>query len=270
MYGAVYGDLIGSLYEYKEYLNHDVRRMIEASEESELLKSECFISDDTILTVAVRDAFINGLAYDETFKKYVLANSEPVNREEYFKYAFSPNTIKWAKGETEGISTGNGAIMRISAIPDVSDNYIFMLKEVEKATKPTHNSISAIKAAKCISTIIFLAKSGMEKERIKYLIDKHYRYEYDFNIDNLREKMFFNTTCDDTMPLILYVIFNTNSFDEAMRMSLSLGGDTDTNCCIIGSIAEALYGMDESLKERVDLYIPKDYSKILRADSKLV
>ncbi len=270
MYGAVYGDLIGSLYEYREFLSRDVKRMIKASEESELLSDECFISDDTILTVAVRDAFINRKPYDETLRKYILEHSEPLNREGYFEYMFSPNIIKCARENMCGNSMGNGAIMRISSIPEASKTMVFMLNEVMNATRPTHNSPSAIKAALCVSIIIYLAKEGIPKDRIKQMIDARYKYDYNFNLDTLRENMKFNKTCDDTMPLVLYVIFNTNSFDEAMRMMLSLGGDTDTNCAIVGSIAEALYGMDDSLKSKVDLYLPDSYQKVLKTSAKLM
>lgn len=270
MYGAIYGDLIGSLYEYKEFLEHDVKRMLEASEKDELLSEDCFISDDTILTVAVRDAFINRTPYDATLKKYILANSEPVNREGYFKYMFSPNIIKCAKGNMCGSSTGNGAIMRISPIADISTSYMFMVNEVINATSPTHNSQSAIRAALCISMIIFMAKNGVDKDSIRRSVDQHYNYQYNFDIDELRNNMFFNKTCDETMPLVLYVFFNTNSFDEAMRMMLSLGGDTDTNCAILGGLLEALYGMDEGLKRKVDLYLPEDYQKILKMGGKLM
>lgn len=270
MYGTIYGDLIGSLYEYREFLCHDVKRMLEASEKDELLTDECFISDDTILTIALRDAFINRLPYDATLKKYILENSKPLNKEDYFKYMFSPNVIKCAKGNMCGSSAGNGAIMRISPIPYLSSTYIFMMNEVINATRPTHNSPSAIKAALCISTIIFMAKNGENKDKIKRAIDSHYGYNYDFNLEELRKNMFFNKTCDDTMPLVLYVVFNTNSFDEAMRMMLSLGGDTDTNCAILGGIVEALYGMDDDLKDRVDLYLPGEYKKIMKLGGKLM
>lgn len=270
MYGAVYGDLIGSLYEYKEYLEHDVKRMIEASEKEKLLTDECFISDDTILTVAIRDAFVNRTPYDATLKKYILENSEALNREDYFKYIFSPNIIKCARGNMCGNSAGNGAIMRISSVGELSTSYMFMVNEVLNATRATHNNQTAIRAALCISMIIFLAKNGVEKEEIKRAVDHHFKYQYDFDIDELRKNMFFNTTCEDTMPLVLYVFFNTDSFDEAMRMMLSLGGDTDTNCAILGGCVEALYGMDDDLKKKVDIYLPESYQKILKMNGKMM
>ena len=89
MYGAIYGDLIGSLYEYREYLLHNKELMIEASKREDLLSDSSFISDDTILTMAVADAYIHGLDYEDVLKRYIMDNSNELNRDGYFKYMFS-------------------------------------------------------------------------------------------------------------------------------------------------------------------------------------
>lgn len=119
MYGAIYGDLVGSLYEYREYLHHNKEEMLKASNKEKLVTEESFISDDTILTIAVLDALKNDYCYEETIRKYVLDNSDKLNRDNYFDYLFSPNMIKWARGERLGNSVGNGALMRISPIPNL-------------------------------------------------------------------------------------------------------------------------------------------------------
>lgn len=268
MYGAIYGDLIGSLYEYKEYLLHNKELMIEASREEELLKPDSFYSDDTILTMAVLDATMHNGEYEEYLRKYILDNSGVVNREEYFKYMFSPNMIKWAEGEGMNNSFGNGAAMRISPIATLGNSLIKMTNDTIKATTPSHNSESAIKAALCVSHMIFFAKNGADKKYIKQVIDKYFKYDYDFDLDTLRSNMSFNYSCDDTMPLVLYSIFNSDSFDSALRLCLSLGGDTDTNCCIVGSIAEHMYGMDDELKLKVLSYLPDEYKLLLRKAGK--
>ena len=42
-----------------------------------------------------------------------------------------------------------------------------------------------------------------------------------------------------------------------------MGGDTDTNCAIVGSMAEAMYGIDSELIEQVNEKIPENFVKIL-------
>ncbi len=263
MYGAIYGDLVGSLYEYREYLHHNKEEMLKASNKEKLVTEESFISDDTILTIAVLDALKNDYCYEETIRKYVLDNSDKLNRDNYFDYLFSPNMIKWARGERLGNSVGNGALMRISPIPNLKDSFILMNNEVIEATSVSHNSREAKAAAICVANIIYLAKEGYSKDRIKNIVDRYFGYKYDFDLNNLRESMHFNYTCEETMPLCLYAIFTTNSFDDAIRLTLSLGGDTDTNCCIVGSMAEAIYGIDEEKIAIVNSKLPNEYRHIL-------
>lgn len=263
MYGAIYGDLVGSLYEYQEYLHHNKEAMIKASQKDQLISEESFISDDTILTIAILEAVKNDYCYEETIRKYILDNSEKLGRDNYFDYLFSPNMIKWAKGERPGTSIGNGALMRISPIPNLKDSFILMNNEVMEATNVTHNSNQARAAALCVANIIYLAKEGYDKNRIKKIIDNYFCYKYDFFLSDLRDNMHFNTTCDSTLPLCLYSLFNTNNFDDAIRLTLSLGGDTDTNCCIVGSMAEAIYGISEDVKREVEGKLPEQYKRIL-------
>lgn len=264
MYGAIYGDLVGSIYEYQEYLHHNKEEMIKASNKVDLVTEESFISDDTILTIAVLEAVRNDLCYEETIRRYILDNSEKLHRENYFDYLFSPNTLKWARGEKPGNSVGNGALMRISPIPNVKESFILMNNDVIEATSVSHNSKQALAAAMCVANVIYLAKEGYSKPRIKEIVDKYFGYKYDFDLDTLRDNMKFNYTCEETLPLCLYALFTTDNFDDAIRLTLSLGGDTDTNCCIVGSMAESLYGIDEDKKRIVEFKLPQEYRRILR------
>lgn len=73
----------------------------------------------------------------------------------------------------------------------------------------------------------------------------------------------FNYTCEDTIGNCLYAFYFSNSFEDAIRRSLLMGGDTDTNCAIVGSMAEALYGIDDSLIEKANKKIPSEFVKLL-------
>lgn len=42
-----------------------------------------------------------------------------------------------------------------------------------------------------------------------------------------------------------------------------MGGDTDTNCCIVGSVAEVMHGMNISQIKGATTGLPKEYIKIL-------
>lgn len=74
----------------------------------------------------------------------------------------------------------------------------------------------------------------------------------------------FNSTCANTIDLCLYSLFNSNSFEDSIKLAISFGGDTDTNACIVGSMAEAMYGVDDALKEKAIYYLPNEFKNILK------
>lgn len=74
----------------------------------------------------------------------------------------------------------------------------------------------------------------------------------------------FNMTCHETIGNCLYALYESNSFEDAIRKTLLMGGDTDTNSCIVGSMAEALYGLTEDEKNDAKRTLPKEYIKILK------
>lgn len=264
MYGAIYGDLIGSLYVYKEFLKHDAKFMKKIAEEDKLLKPTSFYGAETMLVVAIKEATIKGTNYSTNLRKYILDNSKNLNREGYFKNYFSNNMVKCARGNMHGRSSGNGSIARISGIPEHSTSFVQIINDCINATVPTHDSNSSIKASLCLGTFIFFAKNNCPKDKIKKIIDLYYSYDYAFDLKELRQNMTFNRTCDETMPICLYAIFNTNNFEDAIRLTLSLGGDTDTNCAIVGAMAESLYGMPQELITSTKTYLPENYNKILQ------
>lgn len=176
------------------------------------------------------------------------------NYEPYFKTAFSPNLIKWCQGKAVGNSMGNGAIMRISPIGYFCTNETDVMTQSRLATVPSHNSTQAIQAAQTVARIIYYGNLGMDKQKIMEKIKIFITYK---PFDK------FNTTCRDTLPNCLYALFSSNNFEEAVKKVISFGGDTDTNACIVGSMAEALYGVDSNLVLLAKQKIPKEFNDVL-------
>ena len=250
MYGNIIGDLAGSIYEY------DQIKEVSSIIADKLITKDSFISDDTILTIAIMDAIINNKEYEESLREYGLKYENFVKPNmPYFKKTFSPGFVKWMHGTFEAQSCGNGAMMRIAPV-----GYLFnTLEEIEEqcrlATMPSHNSKEAINCATLIAKIIFLARKGYSKDAI---IKRLNIVLYEKEIKQ------FNYTCSDTIDICLYALFTSNSFDEAIKKILLYGGDTDTNACIVGGMAEAIYGLDEQYVKEVDNRIPENFKKILK------
>ena len=249
MLGAIIGDLAGSIYEYgqiKNVSNISVKNIIE---------NDAFFSDDTILTIAIADAILSGADYGEKLREYVNEYSSHLpNHTPYFKTMFSPGLTKWANSCVVGESHGNGAMMRVSPVGYLFSNEIDVINNARLATIPSHNAKESIDCATMVALIIYYARMGMGKDEILKKLDISIRKP---NITK------FNYTCEDTIDLCIYSLFSANSFEDSIRTAISFGGDTDTNACIVGSMAEAMYGIDENLKKQAMEKIPLKFQKII-------
>lgn len=272
MLGAIIGDLAGTKYEYQEFLdskngiiNIERRRKI-FNPNTELLTEESFISDDSLLTIAIAEAIIYNRDYEEALKKYGKKyGNKPLEKEGFFKNAFSPSFIKWANSETNenGTSQGNGAAMRISPIAFLFNDLNTVEEEAKKATIPSHNSSNAIKGAKCLAGVIFLARKKESKDNIRKYVTQKYRYDLNYNLEELQEYNTFNGTCEVTVPQAIFMFLQSNNFVDSIRKAISIGGDTDTIACMVGGISEAYYGIPKDLRNKALKLIPKDLRKVL-------
>ena len=240
MYGAIIGDLAGSIYEYNQ--TKEIISIIP----NKIISEDSFYSDDTIL---------HDKNYDYYLRKYIqeYKNYKP-NFSPYFKTSFSPNLIKWSESDIKGTSCGNGAIMRISPIGYMFDSEEEVRENAYLATIPTHNTKEAIDAATIVALIIYHARHGLKKGEIfkKLNIDSNYR-----------PFTKFNKTCNETLDNCLYMLENSSGFANSIRKTLLMGGDTDTNCAIVGSMAEAIYGIDDKLIKEANEKIPESFQKLL-------
>ena len=249
MLGAIYGDKAGSLYEF------DQLKEIKSINPDKLITPSSFYSDDTIETIAIADAIINKKDYEKTLRDYILNNLEyHPDFKPYFANTFSPNTIKWAQGNGKNDSIGNGAMMRISPVGYLFDSEEDVIRNATLATIPTHNSKEAIDSATIIALMIYYFRNGLSKEEVFSKLNLLIKY---------KPFLKFNKTCKDTLGNCLYAIYTSNSFEDAIRKTLLMGGDTDTNCCIVGSVAESIYGMNDHEKEDAMSNLPNEYVKVL-------
>ena len=250
MLGAIYGDKAGSTYEF------DQLKEIKSIKPKQLILPDSFYSDDTIETIAIIDAIVNNKDYEQTLREYILNNLDyKPDFNPYFKSPFSPGTIKWAKQIGKNNSIGNGAMMRISPVGYLFNSEKDVIENARLVTITSHNSKEAIESSTIIALIIYYFRNGYNKEEVFKKMNLLVKYEPFIK---------FNTTCKETLSNCLYAIYNSNSFENAITKTLLMGGDTDTNCCIVGSVAESLYGMNKKQIEDAILGLPSKYVKILK------
>lgn len=270
MLGAIIGDVAGSYLEVLEVQGiKDGHRSYEErikilDKRVSLFNEECSCTDDSILTVAVYDAIVNGECdYDTYLREYGLREvNDGVDK--YGRSRFGKGFVNWLEGDYQGDSFGNGAAMRISPVGYLFDSIEEVKEQARLATIPSHNHADAIKGAEAVAVTIFLLRAGHSKEDVYEYVSKNY-YDLDFDLEDLQRNNKFSSMSSVTVPQALFVFFQSNDFEDSIRKSLSIGGDSDTIACIVGSISEAHYGVSDELKMKVKPFM-KDYMVDLLRD----
>ena len=263
MIGSILGDIIGSIYEVEEVhaiknnpnkKRDYIERIKILDEKTPLFSRDSSYTDDTALTCAIAEAVINNKDYEKCLRDFGLRELS-LGRDKYGRSRFSEGFVKWLKQKKEGDSFGNGSAMRISPIGFLYDDIDSIKKEVHKATISSHNNTEAIKGAEAVAITIYLARQGKTKNEIKEYIEKNY-YKLDYNLEDLQKNYRFTSKCCESVPQALFCFLESTGFEDAIRKSISIGGDSDTIACIVGGISEAYYGIPSYLKKEIYKYIP--------------
>lgn len=222
--GAIIGDIVGSRFEFGGG---------DKSTEFDLVTAECQFTDDTVLTLAVADALINNKPYDDMIRKW--ANKYP-------NAGYGKTFIQWMADETMGPynSWGNGSAMRVSACGYLS-SLEKVLEEAKTSAECTHDHEEGIKGAQATAACIFLARNGKSKEDIKKYVTKMFGYDLDRSIEDIRPTYAFEVSCQKSVPEAIIAFLDGEDYEDTIRLAVSLGGDTDTQAAIAGSIAQAYY-----------------------------
>jgi type I restriction enzyme M protein len=272
MIGAIAGDIIGSRF---EFINCK-------SKEFKLFSKDCFFTDDSLMTLAIAKAIMetaknkmqNKNEYDAAFHdalgKLTVKHMQELGRK-YSNCGFGGMFRKWIlnKDPKPYNSYGNGAAMRISSIGFIANNILQAQQLAKTITEVTHNHPEGIKGAQATAAAIVMARNGAQKKEIKqYIIDNY--YPLNFCIDDIRDTYFFNETCQGTVPQAIECFLESESFEDAIRIGVSLGGDTDTMCAITGGIAEAYYGVPEDIKEKALKFLDDELLTIYKQWSEFI
>ncbi|WP_018143005.1 ADP-ribosylglycohydrolase family protein [Alloscardovia criceti] len=253
MIGAIVGDIAGSRFEIKNYKAKDF----------EFLSDKCRYTDDSVMSLAICEALLNSDAdYSDLSEQ---AQNSMKNLVIQFPWkGYGQNFIQWAmnpKPEPYG-SYGNGAAMRVSGCGYVGNTIDEVKKLSEAVTCVTHNHPEGIKGAEATAVAVFLARTGESKSAIREYIQNSY-YPLDFTLDGIRETYKPNQSCQGTVPQAIVAFLESDSFEDAIRNAISIGGDSDTIAAIAGSIAEPYYGVPREIRERTIEFLDPSLLEIL-------
>ena len=150
-------------------------------------------------------------------------------------------------------SYGNGAAMRVSPAAFLHrDDLDAALTASDNVTGITHDHPEGLKGARATTHAIWLAYQGENVTSIRETITAEYNYDLTRIVDEIRPNYSFNEICQDTVPQAITCALESDSFEDAVRNAISLGGDSDTLAAIAGPIAEALHGIPRDIKEQTE------------------
>ena len=259
MYGAILGDIIGSPFEFDRG---------NKSKEFDLFTKGCRFTDDSVMTVAIAEALIavGPDANVTEIEEAATANMQDWGKR-YPHAGYGGNFSGWLRTRNPKPygSYGNGSAMRVSAAGWLYPT-IERTREVAEATAAvTHNHPEGIKGAVATASCIFLARNGTTKEEIKGYVEREFHYDLSRSLEEIRPYYHHVESCQQTVPEAITAFLEAESFEDAVRNAVSLGGDTDTLAAITGSIAEAFFGVPAFLKAECRNRIDSEMNRVLDA-----
>ncbi|MGL5957040.1 MAG: ADP-ribosylglycohydrolase family protein, partial [Phocaeicola sp.] len=169
-----------------------------------------------------------------------------------------------ALGYTEPYNSwGNGSSMRVSPVAWSVDTLEGVEKLAKVSAEVTHNHPEGIKGAQAIAGATFLARTGATKEEIKSYVERTYGYDLDRTIAQMRPTYQFHVSCQESVPQAIIAFLEGESFEEIIRLAISLGGDSDTIAAMAGSIAQGCYPIPVEMVERCHELLTPDLQEIL-------
>ena len=139
-------------------------------------------------------------------------------------------------------SYGNGSAMRVCPVAWSRSDLEEVLREARASAEVTHNHPEGIKGAQATAAAIFLCRSGEEKGGIRGYLEERFGYDLTRSLDEIRPAYSFDVTCQGSVPEAIIAFLQSSDYEDAIRNAVSLGGDSDTQACISGAMAEAFYG----------------------------
>lgn len=252
MLGAIVGDIVGSRFEFNNHKSKDF----------DLFTDQCFVTDDSIMTLAIAKALMETVkaesalfhhfkdSFYRRLSQAAIHFMQSIGRP-YPSCGYGGRFHQWIYSDRPEAynSYGNGAAMRVSAAGLFAVRPKELVLLAKAVTAVTHNHPEGIKGAEATALAICMAKKGALKEEIRERISQDY-YPLDFTVDAIRPSYRFNETCQETVPQAMACFLESESFEDAIRTAISIGGDSDTVAAITGSIAEAYYGVPDPIRKQ--------------------
>lgn len=251
--GAIAGDIIGSVYELNSIKNYDFL----------LFSDSSTYTDDTVMTVANSDWLVTS----DPLKGIMLDFG---NR---YTTSYGGRFFGWLLSENPQPynSWGNGSAMRVSPIGWAFDTLEETLVAAKQSAEVTHNHPEGIKGAQAIASCVFLARQGKTKSEIKKFVEETFEYNLSRELKDFQKDYRFDVSCMGSVPEAIICFLESETYEDAIRNCVWLGGDCDTTGAMCGAIAEAFYGhLNEEMMQNVMNKLDEPMKEIVIKFSKMI
>ena len=247
MLGAIAGDIIGSVYEH-----HRIK-----TTEFPLFQPHSRFTDDTVLTIAIASAILERADYAESLQAFGRRYPNAGYGSAFIDWIFQDNPQPYN-------SWGNGSAMRVCPVGYAFNSVEEVLLEAQRTAEVSHNDPEGIKGAQATALAVFLARKGESKEAIRLEISRRFGYDLHRTIEAIRPTYRFEVSCQKSVPEAIIAFLDSQDYEDAIRLAISLGGDSDTLACIAGGIAQAFYRtISTDIINQVRERLPEEFIQVL-------
>lgn len=253
LWGAIIGDIVGSIYEFSNI----------KTKKFPFFPMNGYITDDSCMTIAVADALMKWKRDGGDLQKHAIQSMREIGfKHPNMGYGFGFAKWLFNKESEPYNSWGNGAAMRVSAVGWIGNSITEVKRLSYMVTSVSHDHIEGIKGAEATAVCVYLARMGKDKNEIaKYITDNY--YDWCSSVAELQANYSWDGSCQGTVPPALQCFLESESFEDAIRNAISIGGDSDTIGAITGAVAGAYYGIPKEMIETARKYVSDDLLAII-------
>ena len=264
MLGAIFGDIVGSVYEFNNT----------ADLHFPLLSRYSRPTDDSIMTLAVARALMETWGQPDDAIRAALVREMRDFGARYPNGGYGGRFSNWLAADDPQPygSFGNGSAMRVSPVGWLCGTMEGTLHMARLTAEVTHNHPEGIKGAQAIAAGVFLARAGQDKDAILRSLTERFHYDLTRTLDEIRPTYGFYEICQKSVPEAIRAFYEGETYEDVIRRAVALGGDSDTIACMAGALAEAYYGMPEAFQKealaRMDSFqrgVVRDFRAFCRA-----
>ncbi|SDX89070.1 ADP-ribosyl-[dinitrogen reductase] hydrolase [Allochromatium warmingii] len=262
--GLVVGDAFGAPYEFFPRGKLIVQETFTEIVNSKLQIKKGEWTDDSSMALALADSLLSCGGFDpkdqmQRYRRWVFTDEGYCSsRATAFGFGQTFLHALWCSkkndipypGSINPKRPGNGSLMRLAPIP------IYFLSDLEQtinyaglSSMVTHGHPESVYGARLFARILHQALKGREKaeilqqtpesdapERIQAIANGAY-------LDKPMEEIDGTFFAAQSLEAAMWCFARTDSFKDAIRLAVALGGDTDSTAAVCGQVAGAYYGL---------------------------